>query len=246
MTPISPAALLTPALCGCFPPGCGKLPHLLLRQPDPLRDMQVPLQRSQLGAVQVFSDLPRWKRNPFGKALATDGSAERRRKEIYLALHPDTRQHSAGGHGKAGSASDNLSFAEDTASRIGKDRRTVERDAARGERIADEVLEEVRGTEFDKGVVLDELASTPRDTQAASASLFSRNKIRCYLSRQIGWAGWRWLSSTYSEGAVSSAKQLMLLPQQRWRLRRLKSSGWSSSKPRLTWPQSKRSWAILR
>jgi ParB-like chromosome segregation protein Spo0J len=80
-----------------------------------------------------------------------------RRKDIYLALHPETRQHAAGGHAKHGSASDNLSFAEETASKTGQNRRTVERDAARGSAIPDDVLTKIKGTHLDKGVFLDRI-----------------------------------------------------------------------------------------
>ena len=70
-----------------------------------------------------------------------------------------------------------MSFCQDTAEKTGQSRKSIERDAARGERIADEVLEEVRGTEFDKGVVLDELASTPRDTQAEKLREIKLHKV---------------------------------------------------------------------
>lgn len=93
------------------------------------------------------------KLTPSERALFT-----RRRKDIYVALHPETRQGVAGAQAKHGHASDNLSFAADTAARTGVDRRTVERDATRGERIPEDVLQQVRGTEMDKGIVLDALA----------------------------------------------------------------------------------------
>jgi ParB-like chromosome segregation protein Spo0J len=47
------------------------------------------------------------------------------------------------------------------------DERTVRRDLHRGRNITPEVMAEVAGTALDKGVVLDELASTPRDSQRA-------------------------------------------------------------------------------
>jgi hypothetical protein len=78
-------------------------------------------------------------------------NAQRNSVKPHEALHPETRQHVAGGHGKHGSASDKMSFAEDTAQRTGRDRRTVERDATRGERIGEEVLADIRGTALDKG-----------------------------------------------------------------------------------------------
>lgn len=69
---------------------------------------------------------------------------------------------SAGRPGK----SDNLSkYSAKAAADLGVDERTVRRDLARGKKIAPDVLADVAGTELDKGVVLDELAATPRDEQ---------------------------------------------------------------------------------
>jgi ParB family transcriptional regulator, chromosome partitioning protein len=109
------------------------------------------------------------KLTPSERALFT-----RRRKEIYEALHPETRAHVAGGHGKHRSAADNLSFAEDTATKTGVDARTVRRDATRGERIAEDVLQQVRGTDLDKGVVLDRLARAA-DAAAELARIRAHN-----------------------------------------------------------------------
>jgi hypothetical protein len=50
-----------------------------------------------------------------------------------------------------------LSFSQDTAAKTGQNRRTVERDASRGERVSDGALDVIRGTSADKGVVLDRL-----------------------------------------------------------------------------------------
>jgi ParB family transcriptional regulator, chromosome partitioning protein len=99
------------------------------------------------------------KLSPSERALFT-----RRRKEIYEALHPETRQHVAGGHAKNGGATDKLSFADDTAKATGVDARTVRRDAHRGERIPEDVLAGIKGTDLDKGTTLDALAraSDPR------------------------------------------------------------------------------------
>ena len=59
------------------------------------------------------------------------------------------------------------SYSEQAASTLGVDKRTVQRDLARGKNISPEVLAEVSGTALDKGVVLDELAKTPKDEQRA-------------------------------------------------------------------------------
>ena len=62
------------------------------------------------------------------------------------------------------------SYADQAADTLGVNRRTVERDLRRGKNIAPEVMAEVAGSRLDKGVVLDELAATPRDQQPAKLS----------------------------------------------------------------------------
>jgi ParB family chromosome partitioning protein len=95
-----------------------------------------------------------------------------RRKMIYEAINPETR-HGAIGNGRAKSCqvgdSTPTRFTADTATRTGRSERDVARDAARGERITREALEAVRGTDADKGVVLDALARMPQSEQAAEA-----------------------------------------------------------------------------
>jgi len=84
----------------------------------------------------------------------------RRRKEIYEALHPETARGVAGGKARQGAATDNLSFADQTAQSTGRDIRSVQRDAARGEALGDD-LEAIAGISLDKGVELDALAKLP-------------------------------------------------------------------------------------
>ncbi|MFZ5667941.1 MAG: ParB/RepB/Spo0J family partition protein [Pseudomonadota bacterium] len=75
--------------------------------------------------------------------------------------------------------SDNLSkYAVKAAADLGVDERTVRRDLRRGKNIAPEVLAEVAGTELDKGVVLDELASTPLAQQGAKLSEIASRGLR--------------------------------------------------------------------
>jgi ParB family chromosome partitioning protein len=64
-------------------------------------------------------------------------SAIFRRKAIYEELHPETKAEAFKGNQHTGVVSDNLSFTSATSDATGKDRRTVERAAARGEALGD-------------------------------------------------------------------------------------------------------------
>lgn len=102
------------------------------------------------------------KLTPSERALFT-----RRRKEIYEALHPETRH---GATGRGGKKDPEIgSFVDDTAERSGRSRSAVAQDAFRGERISDDALTIVRGTEADRGVVLDALARLPHEDQITEA-----------------------------------------------------------------------------
>ena len=118
--------------------------------------------------VEVDENLCGTKLTPAERALFT-----RRRKDIYLAIHPETRAGVAGAETKHRGANDKLSFAENTAAQTGVDRRTIERDAARGESLGDTVLADVRGTSLDQGVELDALKDMP---EAERAPLVERAK----------------------------------------------------------------------
>ena len=78
-----------------------------------------------------------------------------RRKAIYLELHPETGHGAVGRGGKSGQVVH--SFSEATAESTGKDARTVRRDAERGEKVCDEALSLVKGTDLDTGAYLDKL-----------------------------------------------------------------------------------------
>jgi ParB/RepB/Spo0J family partition protein len=93
-----------------------------------------------------------------------------RRKVIYVELHPETAKGVAGGLARHGAAADNLSFAVDTAIATGKDRRTIERDAERGEKVCAEAIELVRGTDLDKGSYLDKLKKLEPAEQVATVN----------------------------------------------------------------------------
>jgi hypothetical protein len=86
-----------------------------------------------------------------------------RRKDIYETLHPEAR-HGAAGAAARWNADDKLApaFADATEKATGRDKRTVQRDAARGE-VLGEALKDIAGTSLDKGVELDALAKLPAD-----------------------------------------------------------------------------------
>jgi ParB-like chromosome segregation protein Spo0J len=81
-----------------------------------------------------------------------------RRKAIHLEMHPETR------HGGDRSKSQTLRhdgeverFTAETAKVTGQSERTVQLHAERGEKIADDVLAFIQGTELDTGTYMDKL-----------------------------------------------------------------------------------------
>jgi ParB family chromosome partitioning protein len=73
------------------------------------------------------------------------GKALKRRKELYEALHPETKRGATGrrgsGKGETVSRSDSLSFTDDTAAKTGTSRRTVERSVALAEKLDDQAVD---------------------------------------------------------------------------------------------------------
>jgi len=92
--------------------------------------------------------------------------AHARREEIMVGLGL-VATVGANQHSRASANSAKASYADKAAADLGVSRRTVAQDLARGKKIAPEVLAEVSGSALDKGVVLDELAATPRADQRA-------------------------------------------------------------------------------
>ena len=86
------------------------------------------------------------------------------RREAILIRRGETRETSA----HSGRNADKLSaYSKRAAADLGVDERTVRRDLRRGTNNAPDVLAEVTGSDLDKGVVLDQLASTPKADQPA-------------------------------------------------------------------------------
>jgi ParB-like chromosome segregation protein Spo0J len=99
---------------------------------------------------------------------AQQAAAMTRRKEIYLALHPETAKGKAQAVGmnaklQRGDVSEKfaLTFTAATAEISGKSPRAMELAVARGKAIKPEKLAKIVGTSLDKGTELDALAKTP-------------------------------------------------------------------------------------
>lgn len=92
----------------------------------------------------------------------------KRRKEIYEALHPETRvganQHTRVRQFGEGSPAER--FTADTAKVMGISERSVQRDLARAEALGAALLK-VQGTSLEKGVELDALAILPPEEREA-------------------------------------------------------------------------------
>lgn len=90
---------------------------------------------------------------------ADRASQTARRKAIYLELHPETAQGVAGAAARwdATAKSATASFVTETAEAVGKAERTVRLDAERGEKVAEDALNLIRGTALDTGTYLDKL-----------------------------------------------------------------------------------------
>jgi ParB-like chromosome segregation protein Spo0J len=111
--------------------------------------------------VLIDENLCRHDLSPAERAIAV-----KRRKAIYLQLHPETaagRSQASGMNGTLGrgrQVGDDVAverFSKATAGDTGIAERTIQRDAARGEKLGEDVLKRVVGTSLDKGDELDAL-----------------------------------------------------------------------------------------
>jgi ParB-like chromosome segregation protein Spo0J len=107
--------------------------------------------------VLIDENLRRLELSPAERTIAT-----MRRKAIYVQLHPETAH---GGDRKSSRQVGDLNegarverFTKATAEATGIGERTVQRDAARGEKLGEDALKKVVGTSLDQGDELDALA----------------------------------------------------------------------------------------
>jgi ParB/RepB/Spo0J family partition protein len=117
----------------------------------------------QAELMEIDENLCRAELSPAEEAIAI-----KRRKEIYLALHPETaagKSQAAAMNAKLGRGhvADKMSptFTKATAAASGKAPRSIERAASRGETIDPENLVKLVGTSLDTGAELDALARMP-------------------------------------------------------------------------------------
>lgn len=89
-----------------------------------------------------------------------------RRREIYHAAHPETK---AGGYRDPDRPVMTESFAESVAKATGRSAQSALREAARGDKVIDEVLDMITGTPLDTGVYLEALAKLPPNDQFKAA-----------------------------------------------------------------------------
>jgi ParB family chromosome partitioning protein len=102
-----------------------------------------------------------------------ESRAFKRRKQIYEALHPETKHGGAPGAGRGKThKDDNLSsFSADTAAKTGQSRRTIERKVALAEAIPDDVAEQIADTPLaENASELAKLAKLPPEKQAKVAA----------------------------------------------------------------------------
>lgn len=114
-----------------------------------------------------------------------------RRKEIYEALHPETkagRSQAAGSNRAQGKhVSDKMSptFTEDTANKTGQARRTVERKVKIGEKLDPKAAELLRGTSVENSQTkLKALAHLPAEKQRETAAKIKAGKINSVRNDQ--------------------------------------------------------------
>lgn len=87
------------------------------------------------------------------------------RREAILIKMGEVKDAPKGG--RPGNGDKLSSYSDQASASLGIDKRTVQRDLRRGKNIAPDVLADIAGTDMDKGVVLDALASVPQDEQRA-------------------------------------------------------------------------------
>jgi hypothetical protein len=139
---------------------------------------------------------------------AQEAKAIVRRKEIYEALHPETKHGSiGGGHDQSRQIGDSGKaprFTKTTADLTGKAERHIQRAVRRSEKIGPRQLDRITGTSLDKGIELDALATLPAQQQSALIERAANGEVvtaRKALRTELG-ASERWRAQFVSLLAI--------------------------------------------
>ncbi|MCX7428835.1 MAG: ParB N-terminal domain-containing protein [Planctomycetia bacterium] len=108
-----------------------------------------------------------------GFTAIEEAKALKRRKQVYEALHPETKRGGDKGNQHTGGKArqnESVSFSQDTATKTGRSARAVQLDVALADAIPDEVAEAIADSPVaDNKAELKKLAALPADEQSAVA-----------------------------------------------------------------------------
>lgn len=112
-----------------------------------------------------------------------ESKAVARRKELYEAIHPETKPVAErGGPGRGNKTMAimaTVSFADDTAAKTGRGSRTIRRDAEIGEKITESAAVQIQGTKVaNNKTQLKQLADLPEKEQEKAAKLIGSGKAK--------------------------------------------------------------------
>jgi ParB-like chromosome segregation protein Spo0J len=143
-----------------------------------------------------------------------------RRKQIFELLHPETKQHVAGGKSSGASrrgeqgTSGNVSFVQDAAAKTGQSPRTVERKVAIGQNIDPEAAKLLKGSPIEKSQAeLKALSELPVETQRQTAAKVKSGAIKSVRKAPIAIPNALHPDTAKSEVATNGLNALKILAQ---------------------------------
>ncbi len=113
--------------------------------------------------AEIDENLVRHELNPLDRATFLH-----ERKSLYERLHPDTKAGVAGGKARQGAATDIMSFAADTAERVGLTERSIQRAILIATRLSPDVKARIVGTSLARNQA-ELLAESPRAKSVSAA-----------------------------------------------------------------------------
>ncbi|WP_413207799.1 ParB/RepB/Spo0J family partition protein [Rhodospirillum sp. A1_3_36] len=139
----------------------------------------------EAGIAEVDENLVRHELNPLDRAMFMA-----RRKALYEELHPEARAGVAGGKARQGSATEIISFAAETARRVGLTERTIQLAVTIASKLAPDVRAAIAGTVWAKkqsDLLL--LAKAPPEAQRAALGLLqagTEGTVKAALAKAEG------------------------------------------------------------